>query len=57
MFQAAQYLQQYGGHFASKIGAAWMHADNGNRKLLVGAFMHLFEEAYQHHNKTTYLKD
>lgn len=57
LFSAADYLNKYGGHFASKIGAAFFYADSGNRKLLLGAFMPMFEEALRHHQQTTYLKD
>jgi hypothetical protein len=43
MIDAANRMMEYGGGFASSIGAAWFRADSGNRAKLEGAFPELFE--------------
>ena len=42
---AVEYLPRLGG-FASKLAAAYLHADGDNQRRIEGAFMHLFERAY-----------
>ena len=42
-FKAVQRMKQFGGHFASGLGEAWMRADAGNRARLEAAFPELFE--------------
>jgi len=56
-FLAAKYLEQYGGGFASSLATAWFRADLSNQRRIEGAFQHLFDEAYEIHKRTTYLKD
>lgn len=47
LYSAAQYMDQgFMGAFARAIGAAYFQADLGNRAILVTAFQHLFERAY-----------
>jgi hypothetical protein len=47
LYSAAQYMDQgFMGGFARAIGAAYFQADLGNRAVLVTAFEHLFERAY-----------
>lgn len=42
---AVEYLPRLGG-FATKLAAAYLHADGDNQRRIEGAFMHLFERAY-----------
>ena len=44
LYRAAQNMERYGGGFATAIARAFYVADTGNRRLLLGAFGHLFEE-------------
>lgn len=44
LHRAAQNMERYGGGFATAIAKAFYVADTGNRRLLLGAFGHLFEE-------------
>jgi len=39
---AARYMEQYGGSFASSIGRAFFHADSDNTQRLLKAFPELF---------------
>ena len=43
---AVNYMPRLGG-FATKLAAAYLHADGDNQKRIEGAFMHLFERAYR----------
>jgi hypothetical protein len=56
-FLAANYLQQYGGGFASALAIAWFKADSRNQRRILSVFQDLFDEAYASHQKTIYLKD
>ena len=51
---AVNYMPRLGG-FASKLAAAYMHADGDNQRRIEGAFMHVFERAYAqwHEEQTT----
>jgi hypothetical protein len=42
---AVEYLPRLGG-FATKLAAAYLHADGVNQRRIENAFMHLFERAY-----------
>ena len=42
---AVHYMPRLGG-FATKLAAAYLHADGDNQRRIEGAFMHLFERAY-----------
>lgn len=43
---AVEYLPRMGG-FASRLAAAYLHADSDNQRKIEGAFMDLFERAQQ----------
>ena len=42
---AVNYMPRLGG-FATKLAAAYLHADGDNQRRIECAFMHLFERAY-----------
>jgi hypothetical protein len=44
LHRAAQNMERYGGGFATAIAKAFYVADTDNRRLLLGAFGHLFED-------------
>lgn len=47
ILKIATNMIEYGGHFASYIGKALIHADGGNRDRLAQAFPELFEKYFK----------
>ena len=45
-YTAVNYLPRNGG-FAAALANAYLRADSGNQERIEGAFMHLFETAYE----------
>lgn len=41
--KAVEKMRRHGGHFASALATAWLHADSGNRRSLEREFSDLLE--------------